>query len=382
MSRSAPHVLIIGGGIGGLAAAVALRRAGVRATVFERAPELLEIGAGLSLWPNAIRALERLDLAAPLTARGVPESDGGVRTWRGDPLFITSTHELERRYGARTLAVHRADLQATLVEALDPGALRLGAECVGFTQDAAGVTARFADGSESRGDALIGADGIRSIVRARLWGDPRPRYAGYTAWRAVVPFDHDHLPAGESWGCGRRFGIVPMSQDRVYWFATENAPEGTPAVTHSRKRHLAELFAGWHAPIPELIAATDEAAILHHDLYDLRPLRRWTRGRATLLGDAAHAMTPNLGQGACQAIEDAVVLGRCFADSSDPLIALRRYEERRRRRANAIARQSRWIGRIGQLERPLLCRLRDELFRRLSDRARMRQFDGLLGDHL
>lgn len=377
--RSDVHVLMIGGGIGGLTAAIALQQAGIRVSVYERAPALHEIGAGLSLWANAVRALDTLGLAAPLLARGVPEGSGAIRTARGETLVEAASHDLERRYGAKSVIVHRAELQALLRDALPADVLHLGAALHSFTESGQGVCATFADGSTACGDVLIGADGIHSAVRAQLWGAAKPRYAGYTAWRAVVPFPHAQLLPGETWGCGQRFGIAPMTDGRVYWFATQNAPEGQPDGAAGRKADVLTLFRAFHAPIPQLIAATHEALILRNDIYDRPPLKQWGRGRTTLLGDAAHAMTPNLGQGACQAIEDAVVLARCLHEHREPIVALRRYEARRIARTSMLTRQARQLGVVGQWENRVACRLRNALFKGMPSFVRMRQFDRMLG---
>ena len=188
---------------------------------------------------------------------------------------------------------------------------------------------RFDDGRETRGDLLVGADGLRSVVRSALFGPERPRYGGYTAWRAVTRFDHARVTPGETWGRGRRFGQWGMTGARIYWYATESVPEGEGDPPEGRKQGLLKLFRGWHEPVEDLIEATDESAILRNDVYDRPALRRWSVGRVTLLGDAAHPMTPDMGQGACQAIEDAVVLADCLTRWSEVAEALRAYESLR-----------------------------------------------------
>lgn len=375
------RAIVVGGGIGGLAAAMALRQAGIDVAVFERAGAYREVGAGLTLWPNAVRALAALGLQSQLDALAVPQLSGGIRTWRGDVLMQTSIDEVRQRFGAPPVAVHRAELLAMLNDALSPNIVQLDSPLVRFTQDGDRVTATFADGRMERADVLIGADGLHSVVRAQLFGRRKPRYAGYSAWRAVARYELDRLPAGmigETWGCGARFGIVPMSGNRVYWFGTINAPEGQRNGAGGHKREVMELFGGWHAPIREVIAATDDAAILRNDIYDRPPLRHWTVGRVTLLGDAAHPMTPNLGQGACLAIEDAVVLARCLRESAHPAAGLRMYERERFARTNAIVQQSRQIGQVGQWSHALACRLRDGLMRAMPSAVQMRQLAWIL----
>ncbi len=357
--------IIIGGGIGGLCAAIALRKKGIEATVFEKTSELKEAGAGLSLWLNAIKALGKIGLTDVVNSLSVPQMSGGVRNSQGG--LLSSAFKAEAPGASETLVVvlHRAELLSALLQALGEENVKLSAKCVGFSQDATRVKASFADGRDLIGDFLIGADGLNSVVCGQLFGKSQPRYSGYTAWRAVTEFEPHWLRQGafESWGKGARFGIVPMSHNRAYWFATQNAPAGENDAPVGRKGELLNLFQGWHEPIEKLIESTDEAAILRNDIVDREPLPGWTQGRVTLLGDAAHPMTPNLGQGACQAIEDAVVLADCIAATDDVKAALRNYEAKRRKRANQIVRQSWRVGQMIQMENEWFCKLRNALMK-------------------
>ena len=371
-------VMIVGGGIGGLTAAVALGRAGVEVAVFERAAELREIGAGISLWANATRALKSLDVYEEVRAAGAAEIGGELRSWRGALISEIPAEDLRAKFGEANLAVHRADLQGTLVAALPSGTVRLGAEFTGFAQNGEEVIARFADGREERGEVLVGADGLHSSVRAQLFGWRVPRYAGYTAWRGVAEAGEGRLPEGVGlnlWGRGSEFGLVGIGRGRFYWFATRNAPEGEAESVAGRKREVLYLLSGWYEPARAAVEGTDEPKILRNDIYDRDPLASWGAGRVTLLGDAAHPMTPNLGQGACQAIEDAVVLARCLGVGDGISRSLRLYEDRRIRRTAAVVRRSRLVGRVTQVQNPLLCRLRDALAKRTSARAQLRQYE-------
>lgn len=370
--------LIVGGGIGGLAAAIGLRQHGWQVEVYERASAIREVGAGIALWANAIRALGELGLAEIILPLAIPGATGGIRTMHGDLLAGMSASEAQQVFGDHGVAMHRADLLAALLERLGSDHVRVGAQCVGFSQDADQVTVQCADGQIAQGDLLIGADGLRSVVRAQIHGNTPPTYAGYTAWRGVTNFDHARLLPGESWGAGTRFGQVPLSNGRVYWFATSNAPAGQRS-SDGEQAALLRLFQNWHAPIPALIAATDPAAILRNDIYDRPPLTSWGVGRVTLLGDAAHPMTPNLGQGACQALEDAAVLVRMLRETSDLPETLRRYEALRIQRTTPIVLQSRRIGAVGQWSNPLATRLRNGLLRVVPASARQRQIASLVG---
>lgn len=374
--------LVVGGGIGGLAAALALRQVGFQVVVFERQHELREVGAGLSLWPNAMKALGKLGLARAVEAVSGPIEYAESRTWRGELLTQAPMGELNRRFGAPSVCVHRADLLATLSGALEEGVVRLGAKCMGFEQDGTGVTARFVDGREERGDLLIGGDGIHSAVRQQVLGDDKLRYVGYTAWRAIAEFEHDALPRGTTfvaWGRGSQFGIFPIGHGRVYWFATMNAPEGAGDAAGGRKSELAERFRGSYPPIEAAIEATEESAILRSDIYDLEPIERWGEGRVTLLGDAAHPTTPNLGQGACLALEDAVVLAGRLKEYSDVVSALRSYEARRRDRTAAITRLSHRLGRMWQAENPLAVGVSYLLARLVPVNLALKPFEWIFG---
>jgi 2-polyprenyl-6-methoxyphenol hydroxylase-like FAD-dependent oxidoreductase len=325
-----------------------------------------------------MKALGMLGLAEAVRCESRASGGAEVRSWRGERLLDAIPRKLlESQFGEPAAAIHRAELLAVLRQAAGDEVVHLGARCVGFRQDRRGVTALLEDGREVEGDLLIGADGIRSVIRGQLLGETKLRYAGYTAWRGVVPFALDQDAWFESWGRGARFGGGALSRGRVYWYATANLPEGAPDVPAGRKRELIERFRGWHEPIPALLEATDEAAILRNDLYDRKPLSRWSDGRVTLLGDAAHPTTPNLGQGACMALEDAVVLARCLRERDEILAALREYEMRRVPRTSAIVRESRRLGAIGQWQSPVACWLRDWLLRRTPARVRLRQLQWL-----
>ena len=361
-------VIIIGGGIGGLAAAAALRCVGISAAVYERAPEIREVGAGLSLWSNAIKALRRLGLDEAVVARGSPIEEAITRTDRGVVLSQVSIGDISKKAGAPTVCVHRAELQQVLASAVEPGQIHLNATCVGIDADRDGVTARFADGRTARGSILVGADGIRSAVRDSLLGAMAPRYAGYFGYRGIAHGEFPELPAGYTafaLGRGAQVGLVHCGPRRVYWFATVNAPEGTPTPDPvSLKAEAMKRFAGWHSPIPAVIAATEPGALIKGDIIDRPPTWLWGRGRATLLGDAIHPTTPNMGQGACQALEDAVVLADCLRRRGLGEEGLREYEETRRERTALVTRRSWSFGRVFQLENRVAIAVRNWLVRR------------------
>ncbi|HSB61484.1 MAG TPA: FAD-dependent monooxygenase, partial [Vicinamibacteria bacterium] len=289
-----------------------------------------------------------------------------ARLTRADGRMLSAvTDEVYAAAGAPAVALHRGTLQRVLLGALPGEGPRCGREATGYEPRPDGVTLRFADGEAAEGALLVGADGLRSAVRAQLLADGEPRYAGYTSWRGVAGTrDGVGAAATEVWGRGRRLGLVPIDGDRTYWYATHNASADGRDNSGLARELLLRLFHGWPPPIRGVLLATPRDAILRTDIHDRPKAGRWGEGRITLLGDAAHPMTPDLGQGACQAIEDAVVLARALCESGgsgDPVPALRRYEAARAPRASAVVVASRRLGAVGQAEGIVTCRVRDAL---------------------
>lgn len=359
-----PRAVVIGAGIGGLSAAIALKRTGWDVAVYERAPELREVGAGISLWTNAVKVLRKMGVAEPIEVAAAPMAHSEMRSWRGRLLLATDFREIHRKLGAPSIGIHRADLQAKLADALGREHIHLGMTCVSYTQDEKGVNALFAEGDEVRGHILVGADGIKSLVRNQLLGPEPLRYAGYTAWRGVGMIGCLEVPLGMTvlvMGRGSQAGLLPIGGGRTYWFATANVPAGQTAGPGGHKADLMARFQDWYPPIPAVIDATDESAILRNDIVDRPPVRKWTDGRVTLLGDAAHPTTPNLGQGACQAIESAWVLAKSLANAETAPAGLLAYEQARFDRTAEITNQSWWMGKLFAYENPVTCWLRNRL---------------------
>lgn len=358
------RVLIVGSGIAGLTAAIALRKVGCEVAVYERAPELREVGAGISLWANAVKALDYVGAGDAVRAVSLPMTRSEMRARDGFKVQVSfPAAYFEKRYGVTPFVAmtHRAELVGALASLLPPGVARYGFECVAVEQDDRGATARFANGHADTADLVVGADGLNSAVRAALFGPQPPRYAGYTCWRGIGPRPAALEPGyvGEWWGRGRRFGITTLPGDRVYWFAALNAPQGQKAA--DERAAVAAAFRGFADPVPELIAATPPDRVLRNDIVDRPPALPWAVGRVGLVGDAAHPTTPNLGQGGCQAIEDAVVLAR-HVRRGGPAGVWEGFAAERFPRTRAVVRESWTFGRIGQWEGRLACRLRDAFF--------------------
>lgn len=362
MEQTKLRVVIAGGGIGGLCAAVGLQQRGHEVIVLERAPELRPVGAGLTVQINAMRAFAKLGLAEQVAAAGQVIRRAAIRDAAGATLSQMAMDVLAEELGAPCIGIHRAALQGVLLAALHPSTVRVGTTVTGFTQEADGISVALSGGATLRGDVLIGADGIHSAIRAQLHGAAEPTYAGYTAWRGVCENTgiQDPEMTSETWGAGMRFGLVPVGPGTLYWFGVADAePHGRDGA--DVKERLLASFAGWHREVGEAIRATPVERILRSDISDRPVLSSWGEGRVTLLGDAAHPMTPNLGQGACMAIEDAVVLQSALAEKADPAAALRLYESRRMERTAATVNLARKFGRMGQWSNGVARAVRDAM---------------------
>ncbi|MBG0832471.1 FAD-dependent monooxygenase [Planomonospora sp. ID67723] len=372
--------VVVGAGIGGLTAAVALQRRGWRVTVLERAASLEPVGSGLAVAANALKALDTIGVGDEIRALSAVQGDGGVRSASGRWLAKTSAEAMAARHGDSVVLLRRADLVDALVARLAPGTIRLNTTVTGVDpetgavflapgEEPGGPANRTAEGGTGgaaaplEADLVVAADGIHSPVRAALFpGHPGPRYSGTTSWRVLIAAEGVPGQASESWGAGKVFGIMPLAGGLTYCYATDTVPAGGGGG--DQLAELRRLFGAWHAPIPALLAAASQENVLRNDVYSLEtPLPAMHRGRVALLGDAAHAMTPNLGQGACQAIEDAVVLAHAAGTGEGPAgdVAARLpgYTAARLERTAKIVARSASICRATKISSPLAVRLRD-----------------------
>lgn len=355
MSRRERTAVVVGAGIGGLAAAAGLARSGWQVTVLERTAEVRESGAGISLLANAQRSLDQLGVGAAVRARSVSMLPGGegVRRSSGRLLMKPADPEFVARHGLTTIVLPRPELHRALRDAIPEKRVRSGTEVTYIEQgdDAMEVHYRSGFGEHHiHADVVVAADGLHSRTRQQLFPNTAaPVYSGHSVWRGIADVYREEI-GGTTWGTGREFGRMPLTGGRVYWYGVANTPAGEwRADEHAEALHR---FGTWHDPIPELIRATPRESVLHHDVFELLdPLPNYVSGRTALLGDAAHAMTSDLGQGACQAIEDAVVLCVALADHGSVVAALENYDEQRRPRTQMITEASRRIGRVKLRER-------------------------------
>lgn len=383
--------IVIGGGIGGLSCAIALRKVGWEADVYEKSAELTESGAGIVLAANAMKALERLGAADQVRAAGAAVGVAELRRWDGKLLTRLPVEKQALRYGTPSYLVHRGTLQRILYEQATAVGVRVyaGKLCAEVSKYGDGAEVRFSDGTEVYGDVVIGADGYRSAIREQLFGHAALRYSGYKAVRGIARLEDARYPlsAGggfEALGPGTRFGFSHLGEGRIFWFAAINAAEGQgAAMTQEEHKQLAlRQFEDWYAPVPAVVEATPSSALLTHAIYDLPPLKQWSKGYVTLLGDAAHPMLPNLGQGGAQAMEDALVLANTLRDKpagKDLVKALQAYEQARLPRVRRIVAQSRMMGRMMQLESPLSLAARNLAFRLAADRLFVARLHPVVG---
>lgn len=359
-------VHVIGAGIGGLCTALGMRRIGCEVLISERADGLREVGAGISLWRNALQGLDALGAGGAIRSSAVPARVVEFRVNEGHRCIARmdlATHEYNKGLEPTINMVHRADLVGTLAKHLPATIFRWKQNLVGIESTDEQVTAVFQDGTRVMSDLLIGADGIHSETRRYVLGACRPRYAGYTCYRGVCEAKANLVSTGycsEIWGRGMRFGVASIPRGRVYWWFVRTAPPNE-AEKDPRDR-LRKLLKDWASPVPQLLKLTAPEAIIKNDILDHEPRLPWHRGRAGLLGDSAHAVTPNFGQGGCLAIEDAVVLCRQMrgamvrhgtatsftADINTVERIFSAYESERFKRCSWLCKKSNQLGNLGQ----------------------------------
>ncbi|MDW5612272.1 MULTISPECIES: FAD-dependent oxidoreductase [Mycolicibacterium] len=341
------HTIVIGAGIAGLATAVALRRVGHDVTVIEQRTDLTS-GAGISIWPNALAALDQIGLGDNVRQAGGRVTAGAIRWRDGTWLRRPSAQRIVHALGEPLVVVRRSALTEILLDALPPDTVQTGLSATALSIAAATARVTLSDGRTREADAVVGADGVNSMVARALNGPLPSRYVGYTAWRGVAAYRLDPALAGETMSAGTEVGHVPLGPDHTYWFATERTREGSRSAG-GEHAYLTAKLAGWADPIPALLASTDPADVLRNDLYDRAQPRHWSRGPAVIVGDAAHPMRPHLGQGGCQGLEDAAILARFVGLSPDLPAAFERFGAFRRRRVRPLVRESAAIGRIVNL---------------------------------
>lgn len=357
-------IAIIGGGIGGLATAVGLQRLGINAHIYERAQSFKPLGAGIGIGSNAMVALRKLGVAEGMMQSGIPLYEQRFLNEQFKVMNRIDFTLLKKRFGEENIAIQRADLHEALYNALNSNTLHFNKKVEDFKQSANKVTINFSDGTYEEVDYLIAADGINSIFRKTLLPHSEPRYAGYTCWRGITKNKGDVVPhiSSEAWSKKGRFGWSALKNGDVYWFACINAKENDTYYQNLNKSDVAEHFAYFSPIVKRLIAETEDDYFLHHDIYDIKPLPTYVFKRVCLIGDAAHATTPNMGQGAGQSIEDAFELMKAIEVTPSLTEAFKLYNDKRLKKTKKVIRLSRQIGSVAQWDNPILVGLRNTFF--------------------
>ncbi len=354
------RVVVVGAGVGGVAAAAALTSSGYDVAVYEQEPALPKSFMGVVLHSNAMLALRAIDLDGAALQVGVELKKMLLRSWRGATILDLPIENVCREVGAPAIAMYHSQLQNLLVTAAGPK-FRFGHQAQSYQLEEDSVMVSFTNGQVAEGKVLVGADGLHSAIRAQVTGYAEPRYAGYTSWHGLAaPSDYGQANAAfESWGTGQRFGYVPLIDGSVSWYATANSAPQLREEPSQIRTGLLNRFSVWHAPIGRLIEKPPDDRISRHDVMDRPPSQKWGNGAVSLLADAAHPMTLDLGQGTCQAIEDAVILADSLTWSRHLTEGLRLYEKRRMPRAHWFVEKSQRTGARVQSANPLSCWMRD-----------------------
>lgn len=379
-------VIIAGGGIGGLTTAIALQQRGIRCEVYDAAPVNKPLGAGIMLAPNAMNVLDKLGAGDAIRSHSVLASHLFIRNHKGGILKYIDYNTLQEKFGNASYMIHRAALQQQLMKAVGTP-VQWGKRCIRAEQTDKGITAYFEDGTSATGDVLVGADGIRSVIREQYIAPARYRYSGQTCWRAIVPVS---LPAAdihsmsEIWGDGNglRAMCTQAGKDQVYFWMTKRMPAGLKIAPEEALQLIKKELNDFPGYIHGVLQHLQPETLIHSDLYDIAPIRRWYNGRIVLLGDAAHATTPNLGQGACMAIEDAYVLAKCLANEKNVSAAFEAYRIQRIRRVHKVVSLSRSMAWLTNWKRPLLPALRNMFIKSIPAFISGKQFRFLYGVQL
>lgn len=339
-------VVIIGAGMGGLSAGIALRQAGYEVEIYDRVKELRPAGAAISLWSNGVKVLNYLGLGDEIASVGGQMERMAYYSSTGEKLTDFSLQPLIKQVGQRPYPVARTDLQSMLLNAFGTDQVQLNSKCVAVEQDADSVTAHFEDGRKATGDVLVAADGTHSIIRSYVLGQAiERRYVGYVNWNGLIPASEDLAPK-TSWvlyvGEHKRASLMPVGGDRFYFFIDVPLPKGTVSQPETYREELSSFFKGWADPVQTLIQRLDPFKTNRVEIHDIEPLQTLVSGRVALLGDAGHGTAPDLGQGGCQAMEDGLVLANYLRSTTLSVVdALKRYEAARKDRVAEVITRAR-----------------------------------------
>lgn len=370
---------IIGGGVAGLTAAIGLQSINREFVVFEQSSLLQGIGAGFGLAANAMQALDYLNLKNEVELIGQHVSNYNILDQKGNILLAPNTNALQDKYNQDNFTIHRADLHEFLLSKIEKEKVVLNKRAVRFEKNTDSITLYFEDGSTHHCRYLIIADGVKSPLRQQLIPSSKPRYSGYTCWRATIDNSKINLQHGsETWGKAGRFGMTPLVKNRIYWYACVNSKSNNPKFKNYTIDDLNLHFKDYHQPIPEILEETKNEDLIWNDIIDIKPLRNLAYGNILLIGDAGHATTPNMGQGACQALEDVAVLIDELQSKKTVEDSFIAFEKRRLKRTKYITDTSKFIGEVAQWDNPTMIAIRNLLIKSLPPQLAQYSLNKLL----
>jgi 2-polyprenyl-6-methoxyphenol hydroxylase-like FAD-dependent oxidoreductase len=371
--------LIAGAGIAGLTLAKALQDLGFEYEIFEASAEARGIGAGFGLASNAMKAFEILGLVDEVAPLGHMLEDFEIQDWQEKTILKADTNRLRKNYNNENFAIHRADLHRYLISKIESTRIHTSKKIKFFEQSFQKVILHFEDGTTTEGDFLIAADGINSIIRQQLLKNSTPRYAGYVCWRAIVEDKSYYSKKSiETWGPNGRFGLTPLINNQIYWYACVNTPLKSEVYNYTLQ-DIKNQFKDYSGQIRNTLQKTKQEDIITTPIMDIKPISNYAFNRVLLMGDAAHATTPNMGQGACMAVEDVCVLyDELIKNETDILRAFEGYNRRRLKRTHYIIDTSRLAGKVAQWDNKFLMNVRNFVFRKLPQSITQSPLEDLL----
>lgn len=370
---------IIGGGVAGLALGISLDHLGKDYQIFEQAPVLRGIGAGFGLAANAMRAFEYLNMKSDVERIGFYTETYNILNQHGEVLVAPDASRLSQQYDQSNFTIHRADLHLYLLSKINAERIQLDKRAAKFERKDDVVVIHFTDGTTHACHYLVVADGVKSTIRQQLVPASAPRYAGYTCWRATIDNSRIGLDKGsETWGKLGRFGMTPLVNNRIYWYACINSTPNNERFQQYTTNDLRKRFSKYHHPIPLILEHTKDEQLIWSDILDIKPIQQFAFDNILLIGDAAHATTPNMGQGACQALEDVAVLMDELQQQQTVRQAFQAFEYRRLKRTKYIVDMSWQVGRVAQWSNPLAIWVRNGLCRFLPPSITQRGLKNLL----
>lgn len=361
---------IIGAGIGGLSTAIALRRKGIQTNIYEQAEKIRPVGAGIILANNAMQVYEKLGLKKKIESKGNPISAMKITNSKLVPMSAVYLESFEKKYKAKNIAIHRGDLQQLLLNQLDESTIYLNHRLTHVTRCESGYKLEFESNDPKISSMLLAADGLNSKIRTQLFPKSTIRNANQICWRGITDYNLSEAykhELNEAWGQGDRFGFVQIAPSKVYWYALKSTAEACYS-----KDQLNEYFKDYHPIINEIIKSTTTDSIHTAVIADLKPIMQWYDKQVCLIGDAAHATTPNMGQGACQAIEDAYILAECLEKYGEPE-AFKLYQKIRIEKAHQVVKTSRAIGKLAHWKNPFAIAIRNSLMRITPEKISRKQ---------